>query len=270
MYATAHNLRYREQDCPLTLAEGLAEYYAANEGVIARAADLPPDSAALFRSHDMCHVIFGLDTTLEDEAMADTRTMMSCDVGAARYAVYLGLDPQAQKILKDVGIVGFVWGHDEGVAAHVPRHDRCMANEKEMAMETAGIVSVPPARRIARGIRNPSDLILAELCFHQRQNRFHRFVGVRPFGSNLDCAMGPGRQHHQPHDGTRVHALAVLGHGDLRFEACRGFHDLGGCARMKSALVGDGGDRVTALPRLAHITPRADPPSPRAYICGPI
>ena len=110
MYATAHNLRYREQDCPLTLAEGLAEYYAANEGVIARAADLPPDSAALFRSHDMCHVIFGLDTTLEDEAMADTRTMMSCDVGAARYAVYLGLDPQAQKILKDVGIVGFVWG----------------------------------------------------------------------------------------------------------------------------------------------------------------
>jgi len=110
MDATAHGLRYREQDCPLTLAEGLAEYYAANEGIIARPADLPPASAALFKSHDMCHVIFGLDTTLADEAMADTRTMLSCDVGPAKYALYLGADPQAQKILKDVGLGGFLWG----------------------------------------------------------------------------------------------------------------------------------------------------------------
>ncbi len=42
---------------------------------------LAPESAALFRRHDICHVIFGLDTTIADEAMADTRTMLSCDVG---------------------------------------------------------------------------------------------------------------------------------------------------------------------------------------------
>ena len=103
-------LHYREQDSRQTLAEALAEYYAANEGIIARPADLPPDSAALFKNHDMCHVIFGLDTTLADEAMSDTRTMLSCDVGAAKYALYLGADPQAQKILKEVGLAGFLLG----------------------------------------------------------------------------------------------------------------------------------------------------------------
>jgi hypothetical protein len=124
MGATAHILRYREQDSPLTLAEGLAEYYAANQGRIARPADLPPDSAALFRSHDMCHVIFGLDTSFVDEAMADTRTMLSCDVGAARYALYLGADPQARKILKEVGVPGFI----AGTVRAIPRICRSAMN----------------------------------------------------------------------------------------------------------------------------------------------
>ncbi len=117
-----HVLRYREQESGQTLAEGLAEYYAVNAGIIARPADLPPDSAALFRSHDMCHVIFGLDTTLEDEAMADTRTMLSCDIGPAKYTVYLGGDPQAQKILKEVGIAGFL----TGTLRALPRMGRAM------------------------------------------------------------------------------------------------------------------------------------------------
>lgn len=103
-------LQYRDQDSRQTLAEALAEYYAANEGIIARPADLPPDSAALFKSHDMCHVIFGLSTSLADEAMADTRTMLSCDVGSAKYALYLAADPQARIILKEVGLAGFLWG----------------------------------------------------------------------------------------------------------------------------------------------------------------
>jgi len=34
-------------------------------------------AAALFRSHDICHVIFGLDTVLADEVMADLRTPLS-------------------------------------------------------------------------------------------------------------------------------------------------------------------------------------------------
>jgi hypothetical protein len=103
-------LAYQEQDSPLTLAQGLAEYYRANGGRVLPPETLPPQSAALFRSHDICHVIFGLDTTMEDEAMADTRTLLSCDVGFARYSRYLATNTEAQAAFKEAGYGAVVWG----------------------------------------------------------------------------------------------------------------------------------------------------------------
>jgi len=85
---------YQAQDSQQTLAEGLAEYYAANGGRVVVPASLPPESRALFRSHDICHVIFGLDTTLADEGMADVRTLLSCDVGWGRYGELLRSVPR--------------------------------------------------------------------------------------------------------------------------------------------------------------------------------
>src|SRR5690242_5209262 len=80
---------YCAQGSQQTLAEALDEYYRANADVVSRPASLPAESAALFRSHDVCHVIFGVDTTLADETIADTRTLLSCDVGWKRYSAYL-------------------------------------------------------------------------------------------------------------------------------------------------------------------------------------
>jgi hypothetical protein len=97
-------LRYQEQDSRQTLREGLDEYYAANVGIVTRPDDLPPESVALFRSHDMCHVIFGLNTSLGDETLADTRTLLSCDVGMRRYTAYLATDRQARKLFKELGM----------------------------------------------------------------------------------------------------------------------------------------------------------------------
>jgi hypothetical protein len=102
-------LRYQEQDSRLTLREGLDEYYGANVGVVTRPDDLPPESKALFRSHDMCHVIFGLGTSLSDEALADTRTLLSCDVGMRRYAVYLATDTQAKELFRALGYGKALW-----------------------------------------------------------------------------------------------------------------------------------------------------------------
>jgi hypothetical protein len=103
------NLKYQRQDSALTLAEGLEEYYAANEGVVRRPCELPSESSNLFRSHDMCHVIFGLGTTLDDEAMADARTLFSCDVGWRRYATYLGQDKQAKALFQELGYLRAAW-----------------------------------------------------------------------------------------------------------------------------------------------------------------
>lgn len=109
-FRSAPRCRYQAEDSNQTLSEGLAEYYARNLGRVLPPDALPPNSADLFRSHDMCHVIFGLDTTLSDEAMADTRTLCSCDVGWRRYAKYLTGDPQAKAIFRQVGYPTAIWG----------------------------------------------------------------------------------------------------------------------------------------------------------------
>lgn len=105
----ARRLAYQEQDCPLTLAQGLEEYYRVNGDRVAPPASLPPDSRDLFRRHDICHVIFGLDTTLADEAMADTRTLLSCDVGIGRYSKYMTSDAQAKAIFREIGYGTVAW-----------------------------------------------------------------------------------------------------------------------------------------------------------------
>jgi hypothetical protein len=124
--ATRH--RYQEQDSQQTLAEGLEEYYRANEGVVALPTTLARESAALFRSHDMCHVIFGLDTTLADETMADTRTLLSCDVGWRTYVSYYK-DPLAQAVFKELGL----WRTIGVTLRTVPRIIRAIAQARRMS-----------------------------------------------------------------------------------------------------------------------------------------
>jgi hypothetical protein len=101
--SAARQCRYQNQDSDMTLAKGLAEYYAANAGSVLRPSDLSEVSAELFRSHDMCHVIFGLDTTIADEAMVDGRRLLSRDVGVRNYVRYLMTNREAKAIFKEVG-----------------------------------------------------------------------------------------------------------------------------------------------------------------------
>ncbi|HJW41490.1 MAG TPA: hypothetical protein VJ476_09720 [Rhizomicrobium sp.] len=128
-YATAAFMphRYQQQDSPQTLAEGLEEYYRANAGIVSRPAALPPASAALFRSHDICHVIFGLDTTLADETLADTRTLFSCDVGWKTYTGYIN-DPLAKAVFAELG----VWRTIAVTLRSIPRIVRAWRERKRM------------------------------------------------------------------------------------------------------------------------------------------
>lgn len=102
-FVRAERLAYQQQDTRQTLDEALGEYYVANKGRVRPPAELDPDSAELFTSHDMCHVIFGLDTTLADETIADFRTVLGCDVGVLRYSRYLLTNKEAQQIFADLG-----------------------------------------------------------------------------------------------------------------------------------------------------------------------
>jgi hypothetical protein len=76
----------RKQDWHLTRAEAQAAYDFANAGKRFRPGTLPEASAGRFGRHDVCHVIFGLDTMLDDDAMADPRVILSCNDGVKRNA----------------------------------------------------------------------------------------------------------------------------------------------------------------------------------------
>jgi hypothetical protein len=108
-HRSATRCSYQNQDSDMTFAEALAEYYAANTGRVLCPSDLSEVSGEFFRSHDMCHVIFGLDTTIADEAMVDTRTLLSCDVGVRNYVRYLMTNPEVKAIFREVGYLKSIW-----------------------------------------------------------------------------------------------------------------------------------------------------------------
>ncbi|MGN6516567.1 MAG: hypothetical protein ACTHLR_12105 [Rhizomicrobium sp.] len=144
-FPLTRRLAYQEQDSPLTLAQGLGEYYRANGGRVLPPASLPPESAALFKSHDICHVIFGLDTSLYDEAMADTRTLLSCDVGFARYTGYLVTNKETQAIFKEIGFGAALWG----TLKTLPRMARALRENFRMAKKWPW---VPPEEYMERSL----------------------------------------------------------------------------------------------------------------------
>lgn len=94
---------YQRQDTAMTLAEGLAEYYAVHDNVTPPTS-YKPEAADLFANHDVGHVVFGTTPTLIDEARTDTWLLFGCDVGFSGYVNYLKL-PEAKAAFDLVG-----WG----------------------------------------------------------------------------------------------------------------------------------------------------------------
>lgn len=61
--------QFESPDTLQTLADGLAEYFAAHPN-LKRDAQLPsPEARQFFRSHDAVHVVYGCGTTLPEEAI---------------------------------------------------------------------------------------------------------------------------------------------------------------------------------------------------------
>ena len=64
-------LSFKEQNCDFTLGEGIKEY---NEYLVLNDKEVLPQlkDSSIVMDHDATHVIFGLDTTLEEESLLDT------------------------------------------------------------------------------------------------------------------------------------------------------------------------------------------------------
>lgn len=125
MSAAATPLRYLERECSLTLAEGLAEFSSAQAGLIV--ADESTELGRLTRAHDCCHVLFGLTTAIEDEALADTWTLFGSTVTLREYSHYLQQD-EFTKLFKEIG----VWNMIRGTLRSLPDVVRVIRRSRRM------------------------------------------------------------------------------------------------------------------------------------------
>jgi ubiquinone biosynthesis protein Coq4 len=78
---------YRRQHSELTLAEGLAEYYAEFEGQLT-GRNMTREAVAFFRRHDVVHVIFGCDISLSDELIVKLSSIFGTTAGFGVLAGY--------------------------------------------------------------------------------------------------------------------------------------------------------------------------------------
>lgn len=91
---------FQDQDCPLTVRQGLAQFYRLNPHITPFEGE--SDRDRFFQAHDTLHVVFGCSTELSNEVFADCWAIFGSNVGLGPYAAYLN-DEEAQNILKEIG-----------------------------------------------------------------------------------------------------------------------------------------------------------------------
>ncbi|MBP8310355.1 MAG: hypothetical protein KAY46_23970 [Burkholderiaceae bacterium] len=78
MSGQAH--RFESPTSTQTLAEGLAEYFAANPG-LKRGESLSAEARAFFQAHDAVHVVYGCGTSMSDEAVVKLASLLGTTGG---------------------------------------------------------------------------------------------------------------------------------------------------------------------------------------------
>jgi ubiquinone biosynthesis protein Coq4 len=73
-----------EQNCELTLQNALDQYYLEHPDFY-QPSDMDAESKKVFLAHDVCHVIFGCDTNIRGEVIAEQWIMNGTNVGAKNY-----------------------------------------------------------------------------------------------------------------------------------------------------------------------------------------
>ena len=94
------NLSFQSQDCDITLAEGLEEYraYLRTNGK-KQLIDKP--GSTIIRDHDATHVMFGLDTSIEQESMLDSWVFLGTKWKLKELLAYNKL-PELKQLYKDL------------------------------------------------------------------------------------------------------------------------------------------------------------------------
>ena len=93
------NLSFQFQNCDITLAEGLEEYRAYLRANGKKQLIDKPGST-IIRDHDATHVMFGLDTSIEQESMLDSWVFLGTKWKLKELLAYNKL-PELKQLYKD-------------------------------------------------------------------------------------------------------------------------------------------------------------------------
>ena len=93
------NLSFQSQNCDITLAEGLEEFRAYLQANGKKQLIDTPGST-IIRDHDATHVMFGLDTSIEQESMLDSWVVMGTSWKLKELLAYNKL-PELKQLYKD-------------------------------------------------------------------------------------------------------------------------------------------------------------------------
>jgi len=100
--------QFQEQDCELTLGQGLKEFYAVNAHKFSKPV---PDTewGKLMAAHDACHVLFGVNTTHVEEALGDMWTICATTMKFKEFTEY-GKNDEAHNLLQEIGLMNLIMG----------------------------------------------------------------------------------------------------------------------------------------------------------------
>ena len=142
-----HHVRFMSQECQLTLKEGLDELYTGAPEVAAVSARKGKE----FRDHDLTHVIFGCDTSLNGEILLNPWVLFGTTITRSELKDYAA-DPDVMRLnAEGIDLMGGrLRGYSLFVVYYLPlyvwiwaRHVRCMAMKWPHSSVTEEMLNTP-------------------------------------------------------------------------------------------------------------------------------
>ena len=110
-------LKYQEQKSELTLQLGLEEFYSINPQL--RKLSEQDGKEGLFFQHDVTHIVFGLNTKLEEEHLLDSWALWGCKIKWKTMYEYIK-HPAIKKITKVIYKELGIWGIVKKIIVMIP------------------------------------------------------------------------------------------------------------------------------------------------------
>ncbi|MEL7189440.1 MAG: hypothetical protein AAGK17_07800 [Pseudomonadota bacterium] len=111
----------------LTLEQALAQF-RADSGLTHKYDAMSAEAQAHFERHDIIHVLFGLSTSLREEAQADGWTLVASDIGFNDIRQFMRL-PEEKDVLAEVGFLALL----KGFFASIPDYAKIAWRSRKMS-----------------------------------------------------------------------------------------------------------------------------------------